>query len=49
MAHDPSWSPFNPTRRSFLTATGGTAAAAVLGQTVIAHAAEVAELSGGAA
>src|SRR6476620_5512713 len=36
----------NPSRRSFLKRTSGTAAAAMLGQTVMAHAAEVAELSG---
>ncbi len=48
MADDPSLSPSNPTRRSFLKATSSTAAVAVLGQTVMAHAAEVAELSGGA-
>jgi xanthine dehydrogenase YagT iron-sulfur-binding subunit len=46
MADDPSSSPANPTRRIFLTTTGGTAAAAVLGQTVMAHAAEVAALTG---
>jgi xanthine dehydrogenase YagT iron-sulfur-binding subunit len=46
MSHDPSLSPSNPTRRSFLKTTSSTAAVAVLGQTVMAHAAEVAELSG---
>src|SRR4051794_12998152 len=46
MADDPASSAPNPTRRSFLMATSSSAAAAVLGQTVIAHAAEVAELSG---
>ena len=35
-----------PSRRVFLKTTGGTAAAAVFGQTAMAHAAEVAELSG---
>jgi xanthine dehydrogenase YagT iron-sulfur-binding subunit len=48
MPDDPSLNPSIPTRRSFLKTTSGTAAAAVLGQTVIAHAAEVAELSGSA-
>jgi xanthine dehydrogenase YagT iron-sulfur-binding subunit len=49
MADDPSSSAPNPTRRSFLKATSSTAAVAVLGQTVMAHTAEVAELSGSAA
>ena len=48
MSDDPSSSPSNPTRRSFLKTTSSTAAVAVLGQTVMAHAAEVAELSGAA-
>src|SRR6476660_4512096 len=48
MSHDPSLSPSNPSRRSFLKTTSSTAAVAVLGQTVMAHAAEVAELSGAA-
>jgi xanthine dehydrogenase YagT iron-sulfur-binding subunit len=48
MADDPAASPSIPTRRSFLKASSGTAAAAVLGQTVMAHAVEVAELSGSA-
>ena len=48
MLDDPSSSPSNPTRRTFLKATSSTAAVAVLGQTVMAHAAEVAELSGAA-
>ena len=38
--------PSNPTRRDFLKSTGGTAAA-LFGQTAIAHVAEAAELSGG--
>ena len=46
MSDDPSSSQSQPTRRSFLTATSSTAAVAMLGQTVAAHAAEVAELSG---
>ena len=45
MSDDPSSSPSNLTRRTFLKATSSTAAVAVLGQTVMAHAAEVAELS----
>jgi xanthine dehydrogenase YagT iron-sulfur-binding subunit len=48
MSDDPSLSRSNPSRRSFLKTTSSTAAAAVLGQTVMAHAAEVAELSGAA-
>ncbi len=48
MADDPVTSPSIPTRRSFLKATSGSAAVAVLGQTVMAHAVEVAELSGAA-
>lgn len=48
MEDDPSLSPSKPTRRSFLTTSGTTAAAAVIGQTVIAHAAEVVELTGAA-
>jgi xanthine dehydrogenase YagT iron-sulfur-binding subunit len=49
MTDDPLSSPPSPTRRTFLRATGGTAAAAVLGQTAMAHAAEVSELTGTAA
>src|SRR5262245_32126926 len=45
MSAEPS-SPPNHTRRSFLMRTGSTAAVAMFGQTAIAHAAEVAELSG---
>ena len=48
MSDDPSSSPSNPTRRVFLKTTSSTAAAAMLGQTVVAHAAEVAELSSAA-
>jgi xanthine dehydrogenase YagT iron-sulfur-binding subunit len=48
MADDPTASPSIPTRRSFLKTTSGTAAVAVLGQTVMAHAVEVTELSGSA-
>lgn len=46
MSDVPSSGPSNPSRRSFLKTTSSTAAVAVLGQTVMAHAAEVAELSG---
>jgi xanthine dehydrogenase YagT iron-sulfur-binding subunit len=46
MADDSTSNPLNPTRRMFLKTTGGTAAAAVLGQTAIALAAESTELSG---
>ena len=46
MSDDRSSSPSNPTRRTFLRTTSSTAAAAVLGQTAMAHAAEVAELTG---
>lgn len=45
MSDETSLSPSTPSRRSFLKTTSGTAAAAMLGQTVIAHAAEVDELS----
>ena len=48
MSDDPSSSPSNPTRRVFLKSTSSTAAAAMLGQTVAAHVAEAAELSGAA-
>jgi xanthine dehydrogenase YagT iron-sulfur-binding subunit len=48
MSRNPSSSPSHPTRRSFLKTTSSTESAAMLGQTVIAHAAEVAELSGAA-
>jgi xanthine dehydrogenase YagT iron-sulfur-binding subunit len=49
MSDDPSSGTSHPTRRSFLKTSSGTAAAAMIGQTVVAHAAEVAELSGAAA
>jgi xanthine dehydrogenase YagT iron-sulfur-binding subunit len=48
MPDDPSQNPPSPSRRIFLKTTGGTAAAAVLGQTAIAHVVEAAELSGAA-
>ena len=48
MSDDPSSGTSHPTRRSFLKATSGSAAAAMIGQTVAAHAAEIAELSGAA-
>ncbi len=49
MADDSTSNPLNPTRRMFLKATGGTAAAAVFGQTAMALAAESTELNGGGA
>ncbi|HZZ29138.1 MAG TPA: 2Fe-2S iron-sulfur cluster-binding protein [Pirellulales bacterium] len=44
MKEDPSSSTSNPTRRTFMKTTGGTAAAAILGQTAIAHLVEAADL-----
>jgi xanthine dehydrogenase YagT iron-sulfur-binding subunit len=46
MVDGQSASPLNPTRRTFLKATGSSAAAAVLGQTAIALAAEAAHQTG---
>jgi len=48
MSDDPSSHPSNPTRRVFLKSTSSTAAAAVIGQTAMAHVVEAAELSGSA-
>jgi xanthine dehydrogenase YagT iron-sulfur-binding subunit len=45
MSDGPSSDPPNPGRRLFLKSTGSTAAAAVFGQTAMAHMAEAAELS----
>jgi xanthine dehydrogenase YagT iron-sulfur-binding subunit len=49
MSGDLSSSPLNPTRRMFLKTTGGSAAAAVLGQTAMALSAEAAQFSSAAA
>jgi xanthine dehydrogenase YagT iron-sulfur-binding subunit len=46
MIDDSASSPLNPTRRTFLKATGSSAAAAVLSQTAIALAAEAADHNG---
>ena len=46
MSGDLSANPSNPTRRNFLKATSGSAAAAMFGQTAMAHMSEAAELSG---
>jgi xanthine dehydrogenase YagT iron-sulfur-binding subunit len=48
MSDDSSSGPSNPTRRTFLKTTGGTAAA-VLGQTALAHLVEAADLNSAAA
>jgi xanthine dehydrogenase YagT iron-sulfur-binding subunit len=45
MSDDFSSSTSNSTRRTFLKSTGSTAAAVLIGQTAVAHAAEVAQLS----
>jgi xanthine dehydrogenase YagT iron-sulfur-binding subunit len=46
MTEDHSSDPSNPSRRTFLKSTGGTAAVVVLGQTAIADSAKAAEASG---
>ena len=46
MTEDHSSDPSNPSRRTFLKSTGGTAAVVVLGQTAIADSANAAEASG---
>jgi xanthine dehydrogenase YagT iron-sulfur-binding subunit len=45
MSDDPSSSRSNPTRRGFLKSASSTAAAAMIGQTAMAHVSEAAELS----
>jgi xanthine dehydrogenase YagT iron-sulfur-binding subunit len=45
MSDDPSSSRSNPTRRGFLKSASTTAAAAMMGQTAMAHVSEAAELS----
>jgi xanthine dehydrogenase YagT iron-sulfur-binding subunit len=48
MSDDPSSSPSTPTRRVFLKSTSSSAAAAIIGQTAMAHMVEAAEPSGAA-